>query len=109
MNDTEQRLAEDLIARLTGPLHLRLMLQPTMALIFAIRDGIEPGHREELLAGGFKETTLLIMAAVLGTIYRVIATNRFYPYLLLRGPASRIATWWKAGHQPRQAGYGTSR
>lgn len=32
-------LANEIAARLEGPLHLRLMLQPTVALIIAMRDG----------------------------------------------------------------------
>jgi hypothetical protein len=37
------RIWEDLAARVTGPLHFRLLLQPAMATIFAIRDGIRDG------------------------------------------------------------------
>ena len=35
----EPELGTNLIERLNGPFSLRLLLQPTMALLFAIRDG----------------------------------------------------------------------
>jgi hypothetical protein len=68
MDSSWQRVAEDLIGRLTGPLHLRLYLQPVMATFFGIRDGIDDaregkpayfwaiftnsGQRKELLKSG---------------------------------------------------------
>ncbi len=35
------RITEDLIARVTGPMKFRLVLQPCMATFFAIRDGLK--------------------------------------------------------------------
>jgi hypothetical protein len=35
------RMWTDLVGRLTGPLTLRLYLQPTMATLFALRDGLK--------------------------------------------------------------------
>jgi len=35
------RVWHNLGARVTGPMSLRLLLQPTMAIIFAIRDGLK--------------------------------------------------------------------
>jgi hypothetical protein len=40
MSDTLIRIAENLVHRTTGPMHLRVFLQPTMALLFATLDGI---------------------------------------------------------------------
>ena len=34
-----QRLIENLFARVDGPFHLRLILQPSMSIIFAVIDG----------------------------------------------------------------------
>jgi hypothetical protein len=35
------RITGDLIARVTGPMKFRLVLQPAMATFFAIRDGLK--------------------------------------------------------------------
>jgi hypothetical protein len=64
------RMWTDLVGRLTGPLTLRLYLQPTMATLFALRDGLkdartgrppylwtvftDPGERRHLIAEGWK-------------------------------------------------------
>ena len=40
MEDTLERIWEHLIGRFTGPLTFRLILQPTMATLFAVRDGL---------------------------------------------------------------------
>jgi hypothetical protein len=72
--------------------------------IFTMSNG-----RADLLKSGFKSITkLFIMAIVLDSIYQFIATRWIYPgeaflvalilaflpYLLIRGPANRIARWW---------------
>jgi len=38
---THRNFWEDLIGRLGGPITLRLILQPTIAVILAIRDGLK--------------------------------------------------------------------
>ncbi len=61
---------DHLIGRIDGPLKFRLVLQPSMAMIFAIRDGLkdaregrvpyfwsiftEPARRRELILDGWK-------------------------------------------------------
>ena len=40
MDDTFNRMINDLFSRLDGPLHFRFFLQPAMATFFAIRDGL---------------------------------------------------------------------
>jgi hypothetical protein len=63
MQDTIARIFENFVGRVHGPMSFRLFLQPTMAVIFAIRDGrtdardgrvayfwsllTQPGHRIE--------------------------------------------------------------
>jgi len=37
----EQRIIHDLFARLDGPLHFRFIVQPLMATIFAVIDGVK--------------------------------------------------------------------
>jgi hypothetical protein len=125
MDGTWERVVDNLVSRLTGPMHLRLLLQPAMALFFGIRDGLKdtredkpayfwavfttPGYRVELLKSGLRSVAkVLIAAIILDTIYQIIALRWFYPgeailvafilafvpYLLIRGPANRIAKWW---------------
>jgi hypothetical protein len=89
-------VAEDLIGRRTGPLHLRLYLQPAMAKIFGIRDGIhdaregKPAYfwaiftnsrqRKELIKSGFKSVSkILVFALILDAIYQIIELRWFYP------------------------------
>ena len=40
MEDTLARVWEHLIGRLSGPLTFRLLLQPAMSTLFAVRDGL---------------------------------------------------------------------
>jgi hypothetical protein len=123
------RIVENLIGRLDGPLQLRVLMQPTMAMLFAIRDGLKdacehkppyfsafftnPAQAKELLQSGLKSVgKVLIVALVLDVIYQIIVLRWFYPgeailaafflafvpYLLIRGPANRMATWWGSHH-----------
>jgi hypothetical protein len=39
------RFFSDLIGRLTGPLTLRLLLQPSVAMFFAVRDGLSDANK----------------------------------------------------------------
>ena len=90
------RILENLAARITGPMHFRIFLQPAMALFFGIRDGLkdahedkpayfwaictEPGHRAELLKSGMKSVAkVLIVAVILDAIYQLIVLRWFYP------------------------------
>ena len=41
LDHTLTRVAENLVARVTGPMKFRLVLQPAMATFFAIRDGLK--------------------------------------------------------------------
>lgn len=93
---TSQSFWEMLIGRTTGPLTLRLILQPTMATLLAIRAGLadakagrppyfwsvlkNPDQRRELLKNGWKSVgKLSVMAIVLDCIYQVIELKWIYP------------------------------
>jgi hypothetical protein len=122
MNDIFARIWENLNARLTGPMNLRFILQPTIAMIFAIRAGLRdahqnrpaflwavlwnPAYRRELLRQGWKDVgKVLLLATILDVIYQLIIHRGVYilellitavalaviPYVLFRGPISRIA------------------
>lgn len=126
MEEYFTRVWNDLAGRIGGPLSMRLWLQPTMAIIFAIRDGLkdaktgrsyyfyalftEPANRRSLLREGWKSIAkVFILAITLDTIYQLIVFRWLYPvevlivtfflavlpYLLLRGPANRIARRWQ--------------
>jgi hypothetical protein len=55
-----QRIAHDLMARVVGPLHFRLLLQPAMATFFGIRDGRQDARNHNPL-------------------YHLVALNWIYP------------------------------
>lgn len=96
MEEIIARILKNLFGRLDGPFHLRLLLQPTMATIFAVRDGLKdarserapyfwavfthPAHRAELLRDGWKSVSkVFIIAFVLDVIYQLIVLRWVYP------------------------------
>jgi hypothetical protein len=96
MDDVLTRMWTDLIGRLTGPLTLRLYLQPAMATLFALRDGIRdagagrppylwtvfshPEQRRQLLVDGWKAIgKVFILAIILDVIYQLIVFRWIYP------------------------------
>src|SRR5262247_832700 len=116
------RFWDQLIAQPHGPLAFRLILQPIMATILAIIDGVkdaragrplytrtlltDPAHRGSYLREGLKRVCrIIIFALVMDAIYQFIVLRWFYlgealvtafvlavlPYLLIRGPAARVA------------------
>ncbi|MDM7921891.1 MAG: hypothetical protein QUS14_06290 [Pyrinomonadaceae bacterium] len=97
MEDVIARIIENLGARVTGPMHLRLYMQPLMAAIFAIIAGwkdakggrpayfwamfTQPEHRREMLKDGWKSVgKVLVAAIVLDIIYQLIAERWVYPF-----------------------------
>jgi hypothetical protein len=87
---------EGLSARLQGPMHFRLILQPLVALFFAIRDGrrdaregrppyfwalfTEPTQRRDMLASGWKSVgKVFIIAIVLDAVFQFIVFHEFHP------------------------------
>lgn len=90
------RILDNLTARITGPMHFRIFMQPAMALFLGIRDGLKDAHegkpayfwalctgssgRTELLRGGTKSVArVLILAIILDAIYQLIELHWFYP------------------------------
>lgn len=91
-----QRVADDLLARPSGPMALRFLIQPAMSTIFAIRDGIkdardgrspyfwtvltDPAARAERLKEGLAATAkIMILAVVLDAVYQFRVLGTFYP------------------------------
>jgi hypothetical protein len=96
MEDLWARIAENLIARLSGPMKFRFILQPVMASIFAILAGIkdakegkppyfwalftQPAHRAEMIKDGWKSVgKVFIFAVVLDVVYQWIVLKFVYP------------------------------
>lgn len=96
MDELFSRIFDDLAGRLTGPLTLRLILQPVMAALLGIKDGVadarrgqpaffwslvtDPSHRPELVRNGWKSIAKVFAVAVaLDAIYQYIALRWFYP------------------------------
>jgi hypothetical protein len=90
------RFIENLFGRLDGPLHFRFIMQPTMAIIFAVIDGVKdaklgktayfwavakhPDQRQELLKIGWKRIgKIFILAVILDVIYQIKVHHWFYP------------------------------
>ncbi len=118
------RLWDDLLDRPSGPMTFRFILQPAMAVIAALRDGVSDARlgRTPYLAaivrgeersgrlweGIISTARILILGVVMDTVYQLLVLGTFYPgqaaviavllafvpYLLLRGPIGRIARHW---------------
>ena len=129
MDDFFTRHFQDLIGRWSGPMNVRLYIQTGVAVILAVRAGLRdaregkppyfwalafnPGHRRELLQGGWKDIAMLFAAClVLDIVYQIIALKAFYPgeativatllavvpYLLVRASVTRL--FGKRGGKP---------
>lgn len=97
MDDVVVRFLNDLVGRLSGPLTLRLFLQPTVATVFAIRDGLRdarvgrPPHFWRLVTGApevrrrrLRETwravmKVFILAILLDCVYQWLVFRWVYP------------------------------
>ena len=100
MDEILARLWHNLTGRLTGPMHLRLIVQPTVASILAIRAGLRdarqdrppflstllrnPARRHELLRQGWKDVgKVFLVSAILDVIYQLIVHHGVYLLELL--------------------------
>jgi hypothetical protein len=124
-----QRFFGDLFARLDGPLHFRFFVQPLVAIIFAVIDGVKDakagkpayfwallsasGDRKELVKEGWKSVgKVFIVAMILDVIYQLRVYSAVYagqllivafvlaivPYLVVRGPVTRVVRMISARH-----------
>ena len=90
------RFFDNLVGRVHGPMNFRMILQPLMAVLFAIRDGrqdgregrkpyfwalfTERGHRLDLLRHGWKSVgKIFVIAVILDAVYQFITVGWFYP------------------------------
>jgi hypothetical protein len=96
MDELWMRVSENLIGRVSGPMHFRVYLQPVMAMVFAIISGLadaragkppyfwsvftDPAHRAELVRAGWKDVgKVFILAIVLDVVYQYIVAKFVYP------------------------------
>ena len=97
MEETLMRVWNDLVGRVGGPLTLRLVIQPTVATLLALRAGLKDGRqgrrpyfwnvllnldeRKDLLREGWKDVGKLFgMAVVLDTVYQLVVVRWVYPF-----------------------------
>lgn len=122
MDNMWVRVGTQLLARVSGPMKFRLVLQPCMAAFFAIRAGLadakagrppwfwelvsNPPERAGMVKEAWKRIgKVFILAVVLDVVYQLIVLHFVYPgealivafilaivpYVILRGPAMRVA------------------
>jgi len=92
-----ERIWNGLLARPSGPIAFRFILQPSIAAIVAIRDGLydvrggrspflwtilsNPQERGGRLREGLNATArILLLGLVMDTVYQIIVFRAFYPY-----------------------------
>jgi hypothetical protein len=90
------RVGSQLLARVSGPMKFRLVLQPVMAGIFAIRSGLadakagkppyfwallwNPGKRVDMVKDGWKSVgKVFVLALILDIVYQIIEVRFVYP------------------------------
>ena len=96
MDDMWARFTTQLIDRVSGPLHFRLVLQPLMATFFAIRSGLadaptdrppyfwglfsERVNRRAMIKDGWRSISrVFVLAIVLDVIYQLYVLHFVYP------------------------------
>ena len=117
---------EQLLGRASGPMHIRLVMQPAIVTFLAIRAGFRDARegkppffwtaitneeeRHIMVKSGWKDIgKIFVIAMILDTVYQIIAHSEFgllqtfivaisvavVPYIIVRGPTSRIVRAFK--------------
>ncbi len=96
MEEILNRIFENLIDRVSGPMKFRLILQPLMAIIFAVRSGLKDAkegkpayfwalftdldNRRDMLRDGWKSVgKIFVIAIIIDMVYQFIVLRWFYP------------------------------
>lgn len=96
MQEIWTRIVENMIDRVSGPMHFRVFLQPVMAMIFATVSGLrdartgkppyfwslftDPDHRRDMLRDGWKSVgKVFLLAMALDVVYQIIVQRFVYP------------------------------
>jgi hypothetical protein len=94
--DELERAIQQLLGRASGPMHIRLFIQPVVAIVLAIRAGLRdarenrpaylwdffmnPAERRRLIDSGWKDIGRVMIAAfVIDALYQLIVFRSFYP------------------------------
>jgi hypothetical protein len=95
MDDLFARAIQNLFDRIDGPMAIRLVIQPFMATIFALRDGLrdarqnhapygwslfkEPEHRGHRLRDGWRSIRMVFFAALaVDVVYQLVQLHWVY-------------------------------
>ena len=96
MDDFWLRVVEDMMARVSGPMNFRLVLQPLIAVIFGVRAGLadakggkppyfwalvtDPTHRTDMLKDGWQSVgKVFALALILDIVYQILVGRFVYP------------------------------
>ena len=96
MDDFLIRVWNDSVGRLHGPLQFRLLMQPMMASVLAVRAGVrdaragrrpyvwalvfDPASRGENLRSGWRDVgVVFLVAAIIDVVYQLLALGWVYP------------------------------
>jgi len=96
MEEMLARFWENLVSRVGGPMTFRLILQPIMAAIFAVRGGLKDAregrpayfwalftdsvNRRDMLRDGWKSVgRVFVFAIIIDLVYQWIVFRWFYP------------------------------
>ena len=96
MEEMLARFWENVLGRVGGPMTFRLILQPIMAAIFAVRSGLKDAkegkpayfwalftdsvNRRDLLRDGWKSVgRVFVFAIIIDLVYQWIVLRWFYP------------------------------
>jgi hypothetical protein len=96
MDEVFARAWENLVGRIDGPMSFRLVLQPIMAAIIAVRAGMrdaregrplytkslftDPAHRAALLKEGWKDVAkVFVIAMLIDAAYQLIVFRWIHP------------------------------
>jgi hypothetical protein len=96
MDEMWMRFVGDLTDRVSGPMKFRLLLQPVMAVIFAVISGLkdartgkppyfwalltDPAHRRDMIRDGWKSVgKVFVLALILDVVYQVMVLHFVYP------------------------------
>ena len=97
MRDMLMRILMNVTDRVGGPMTFRIILQPTMAALLAIRAGVkdaragrppyfwtiltDPSQRADLMREGWKSIArVFFLAIIMDVIYQVIVLQWVYPF-----------------------------
>ncbi len=123
MDEIFGRVFEDLVARTTGPMWFRLILQPLVATIFGIRAGLanarrskgpDSGHRRAMFQQALHDVGKMLAVGVgLDVVFQLIALRTVYPleavlvgFLLVALPYQivRTVSGWLSSFQAPASG-----